>query len=363
MRRSLAQFTTCVVGLAVMTSITGCYSMNGYMMNSSGQAYYERGNYAMAAAEFEKAVASAPSNPDYTANLARTRYKMGDVGGAEQIYRRNLTMSPSHQPSYHGLAELMVAQGRGDEATAMLSTWSSTQPYAAESHLELAWLQNQMGQPEAANQSLQQAMRVNPGHPKVLAHMGQQYQEQGQVDQAIAMYQRSLQADWHQPHVHTKLSNAVAAAGPNHPINARAMSRGVRTAGFTQPPGYGTQQAFGPQGFGPQMAGQPHPPMQMAHRMPPGGPWAPGLMQASHATPPMPVGFGFPMGAPASAAVPTPTAAPTTAAAPAESEPTPDPAFGQAVPTENGVPAMSVSHQTLMVPDNAEQDIPEVEAF
>ena len=238
--------------------------MNGYMMNSSGQALYNQGNYPMAAGEFQKAVASAPNNPDYTANLARTRYKMGDVAGAEQLYRRNLTAAPSHQPSYHGLAELMVTEGRSEEATAMMSTWSATQPYVAESHLEMAWLQKELGQPDAAAQSLQQALQVNPGHPKALAHLGEYYQQSGQHSQAVAMYQQSLQAQWNQPEVHSRLTSAAAAAGPNHPVNSTALAQGA------MPPGYG-----------PRMAARPRPPM-MAQSIPPYFQPGPGPMNVAH---------------------------------------------------------------------------------
>ncbi len=86
-----------------------------------------------------------PNNPDYLANFAKSRQKMGDVAGAEQYFRQALTVAPDHQPSYHGLAEVMLTQGRGQEAQAMLSTWAGTQPYSPDAHVELAWLQHEMG--------------------------------------------------------------------------------------------------------------------------------------------------------------------------------------------------------------------------
>ncbi|MCH2201616.1 MAG: tetratricopeptide repeat protein [Fuerstiella sp.] len=389
MRCSLAQFAICFVGFVVLSAVTGCRSMNGYVMNSSGQAFYEQGNYAMAAAEFEKAVASAPHNPDYTSNLAKTRYKMGDVSGAELVYRRNLATSPDHQPSWHGLAELMVAHGRGEEAASMLSQWVMTHPHVAEPHLELAWLHRQLGQQEAAAQSLQQALRVNPGHPQALAHLGQYYQDSGQMDQAIAMYQQSLQSDWNQPQVHSKLSSAVASAGPGHPVNAVAMSRGA-----------------GPQGFQPHLAARPGAPFQMAQSMapfgqpvspgpqisepyPPRTPFAPGphfnhpqsgqmpvaatqqnagpvagvntsgIVPATHSNA-MGLGFGFPTAAaspvtsiPAQHAVVTPPQSHI-------QDPIPDPSFGQ--PAVDSVPITSLSSQSLFSPDET-APLPEVEAF
>ena len=138
--------------------------MNGYMMNASGHGYYEQGNYAMAAREFQSALESNPYNPDYMANLAKSRQKMGDPHSAERLFRQALSADPSHQPSYHGLAELMLASGRTDEATQLLTAWSSTQPYVAESHVELAWLQNELGQSHAAAGTLRRALQVNPSH-------------------------------------------------------------------------------------------------------------------------------------------------------------------------------------------------------
>lgn len=235
--------------LAGTTAICGCYSMNGFVMNSSGQNYYEQGNYPAAAAEFQQAMMNNPTNPDYMANLAKTRWKMGDANGAEQLYRQALTVSPSHQPSYHGMAELMLTQGRGQEATAMLGTWTATQPYIAESHLEMAWLQRELGQHDAAAQSLQQALQVNPSHSTALAHLGQYYHDTGHPDQAVAMYQQSLNADWNQPEVHSRLAAAAQATGGAHPMAATAMARGVHPYAVPR-----QQTVFGPPNQGVQMA-------------------------------------------------------------------------------------------------------------
>ena len=330
----------CLAGLAFVCCFSGCYSMNGYMMNASGQAMYERGNYSMAASEFEKAVASAPKNPDYTANLARTKYKMGDVAGAEKIYRHNLTLSPSHQPSYHGLAEVMLSQGRSEEATAMMSTWTATQPYVAESHLEMAWLQKQLGDPNAAAQSLQQALQVSPGHPRALAHLGEHYQQTGQHNQAVALYQQSLQAQWNQPEVHSRMSSAIAAAGPQHPVNATAMAHGARA-----------------RGFGPRLAAAPVPPMMaqtIPHHVSPGHQ---SPVMASHTAAFPPMGFSTPV----SGTFPAPTSeSPANATTVQQLAPTPDPAFSQPAPLS--VPAATVSQQTQLVPQDGDS-VPTVDAF
>ena len=262
------------VGIVVCLPIlmlTGCYSMNGYVMNASGQGYYEQGNYAMAAREFQTALASNPHNANYIANLAKTRMKLGDRPGAEKLYQQALTVSPAHQPSYHGYAELLLAQNRGQEALRMMNAWAATQPYVPESHVELAWLQRELGQKDAAAQTLQRALQVNPNHATALAHLGQYYHESGDTRQAVAMYQQALRADWNQPEVHSRLALAAGQVGAGHPMSEMAMSRGFDPSQLAR-----QQLAAGPPPAGiPQMVGGPAmhrgPAMQRGSVMQPSG--------------------------------------------------------------------------------------------
>ncbi|MBL8813792.1 MAG: tetratricopeptide repeat protein [Planctomycetaceae bacterium] len=245
----LQQLASGLLFVASLGTLSGCTSMGSGMANSSGMSYYESGNYAAAASEFQTALMSDPQNPDYMANYAKARMKMGDAQGAEQMFRQALTVSPSHQPSYHGLAELMLAQGRGNEAQAMMTTWVNSQPYVAESHVEMAWLQREMGNTPGAAESLQRALQVNPSNSVALAHLGQYYEEMGQPSQAVAMYQQSLRADWNQPEVHSRLAAASQTAGPSSAMAATAMARGVHPYSMARQP-----NVFGAPSAGSQMA-------------------------------------------------------------------------------------------------------------
>jgi Flp pilus assembly protein TadD len=263
-----------VCGLALLC--TGCGVTGGWVMNNSGMGYYQQGNYAMARHEFSHAVAEAPWNPDYRHNLALSLKRMGDVGGAERVLRHNLTVNAMHQPTYHSLAVLMNEQGRQGEAHELVQTWAETQPYLAGSHIEMAWLQREMGNMPDAERELRHALQIEPQNPIALAHLGQIYQDAGQSTQAASLYQRSLAMNMNQPQVQTRLANVTHSRFHN--------PESIRLASYSNqlpPPVFdGAMMAAGPSPAMP-MGAQPTPmamqstpqgaPMMMSSQPLPGG--------------------------------------------------------------------------------------------
>jgi Tfp pilus assembly protein PilF len=195
----------------LVLALCGCNRMSGHINNQTGMVHYQQGNWTAARYDFHRAVIDDPHNPNYLHNLASAIRKQGDFAGAERVYRQSIAVDPSHQPSYHGLASLLTEQGRQPEAMDLLVAWVDTQPYLAAPHIELARLQRDSGDPAGAEQSLRKALELQPGHPIALAQLGQVYQQTGQYDRAVAMYQRSLDSHWAQPEVHSRLAQLAPA--------------------------------------------------------------------------------------------------------------------------------------------------------
>jgi len=184
-RLSLLLTFTCV--------LTGCNMMASRSHNSNGIAYFEQGEYNLAAEEFKRAVADKPDNANHVSNYATAMKKMGNIERAEATYKHALSIDPSHQPSYHGLASTYMESGRPQMATALLQGWVETQPYNPGAHVEMAGLHRETGNYTAAEHELQSALKINPNHPVALAQLGQ-------------IYQSSLVSNWSQPEVHNRVS-------------------------------------------------------------------------------------------------------------------------------------------------------------
>lgn len=205
---STARMNTIWALLAVQFLIlgSGCNHMTSYVNNRAGRCRYNMGQYYAAKDEFQRAIANNPRNPDYYHNLAAACCRAGDDVTGEQYYHQALSMDPTHQPSYHNLALLLQRTGRENEAGRLLQAWADTQPDSEAANIELAWYRKSQGDVAGAEQSLAQALQINPKNHIAAAKLGELYHEQGRAPEALALYEKSVHRRWDQPQVQARIA-------------------------------------------------------------------------------------------------------------------------------------------------------------
>jgi tetratricopeptide (TPR) repeat protein len=213
-RRRVAFAAPWLVLVVLLLATSGCGSIVAQGRNAEGVRLFEQARYQEAAKEFQEAMYADPNDADGYYNLAATYHRMGsvehrqaDLDQAEDYYNRCLDHNPNHTDCYRGLAVLLAEQGRNDDAFRLIEGWVQRQPGSGEAKIELARLNEEFGNRQAARDYLIEALAVQPNNARALAALGKIREDAGDTAQALANYQRSLENNSRQ----TLLASRVAA--------------------------------------------------------------------------------------------------------------------------------------------------------
>jgi tetratricopeptide (TPR) repeat protein len=207
--------------------LTGCGGFNAQGRNSEGVRLFQQARYQEAAKQFQEATYADPANADSYYNLAATYHRIGklehrqsDLVQAETYYNLCLDRNANHTDCYRGLAVLLAEQGRKEETFRLVEGWVQRQPGSADAKIELARLNDEFGDRQAAKEYLIEALASQPDNPRALTALGKIREDAGEKAQALANYQRSLQFDSQQPQVAARVAalqtgTSAAATPPN----------------------------------------------------------------------------------------------------------------------------------------------------
>jgi tetratricopeptide (TPR) repeat protein len=202
-------------------SLCGC-TLLAHGQNADGVRLVRQGFHQAAIERFQQAIASDPQNPDGYYNLAAAYHRLARISGnpehweqAESYYNQCKDRDPNHQDCYRGLAVLLVQRGRKDEAFRLLETWSERYPTSPTPKIELARLYEEMADRETAREYLYDALSVDPYNARALAALGRLHEQDGNMAQALADYQRSLAHDRFQPELAARVAALTAALSRN----------------------------------------------------------------------------------------------------------------------------------------------------
>jgi tetratricopeptide (TPR) repeat protein len=224
-------FRTFAVAVFVFSAASAGCQFAAPAQNAEGVKMFQQAYYQGALERFQQAIASDPHNADSYYNMAATYHQMAHQHGqpvdwqqAEAYYGQCLQRNPTHAECYRGLAVLLVEKGRSQEAFRLVESWASRSPGAADPRIELARLYDELGNPETAKERLVEAVQLEPNNARALAALGKVREQLGDVNQALANYERSLAANQFQP----QLASRVASIRSSMTAPATTPAGGTR---------------------------------------------------------------------------------------------------------------------------------------
>ncbi len=199
--------------------LAGCASSAQQQVNelsADGLQLYRTGAYAQAREQFRAALTLRPDDVDLLYNLARCQERLNNPAEAEQLYLRALDRDPNHLEARHALVLRRIEAGQDGAARKMVEGWLASNPNAAGPYVEDGWLRARDGDLDKARARLQQALDREPRHPRALAELARVYVRLNRPDRALALYERSLEANPDQPAV-AREAEQLRARGVGRP--------------------------------------------------------------------------------------------------------------------------------------------------
>lgn len=208
-----------VVLCAGLLGLAGCAQTTqdrARELTRDGLLLYQNGAYGEARDQFQAALTLRPEDADLIFHLASCQEKLGKKGDAQELYQRVLHHDPNHLGARHALVLHQLENSQRDEAFRTVQEWLRTNPGNPGPYIEDGWLRALQGDLDSARGRFQQALAIDPRHPRALDELGRIYEKLDRPDRAIVLYERSLASNPDQPQVKRHLEE-LRARGVSRP--------------------------------------------------------------------------------------------------------------------------------------------------
>jgi len=172
-------------------------SKNAYFRKGLGQAYAARGDWDDAIDEFRKALELNPYYVDVRNDLGTALILAGrrDEGKREFVTAYGDPTNPTPETSAYNLGRAFVDEKNYAEAMSWFRTSLSRNEKYPQAHLGLAEILIATGRLEDAVVQLEAGVAAVPGHPEVTLALGQVYEKAGRFKDARTRFEEVVKMD------------------------------------------------------------------------------------------------------------------------------------------------------------------------
>ena len=165
--------------------------------------------------------ASARAHYNYGAVLQQ----LGRFDEAEKEYQAALRIDPSYMKVHVNMASLLMSKSKLDEAKKYYDRAIQLDPSSVEVRSGYAYLLERLGRPDEARAEYENAIRFTPkkSAARLFYTYGAFLDKRGELDAAIAQYQRALEVDPNLADAHSELATAFFTKGDSQKAEAHYL--------------------------------------------------------------------------------------------------------------------------------------------
>jgi tetratricopeptide (TPR) repeat protein len=157
-----------------------------------GTAFKDLGDLEQAERDLNDALGLNPSSADAHNNLGSVMASRGDFKSAEAHFSRALELKPGYTDARLNLAAALAAEKRFFEARSEAENVLQLSPNLPEAHFILAWADESLGDNDAAEQHLWQAVRLDAGYAGARLRLCRLLRRMRRDNDAAAQYRELL---------------------------------------------------------------------------------------------------------------------------------------------------------------------------
>lgn len=162
------------------------------LWNIVGLASVQLTQNNQAISAFSRACAINPADIQVHINLGNLLLGQGRLDEAERVYRHVLMLKPDFADAHGNLGVVLKAQGRLEAAAASYRRALALRPAYFQAHGNLANVLREQGKLNEAAAACRRAIAIKPDYADAHNNLGNVLREQGKLDEAIASWRQAL---------------------------------------------------------------------------------------------------------------------------------------------------------------------------